>query len=257
MGGRIGKALLLAVTAGLLIFFGASHSLQPWRAGLFQAIGPVLGAASEGAGKARGWLWGFSGDVHTWEEERARLLARLAEQEAIRAENETLRAALALRDDGEAGAIPAKAVAFLRDGRDEYLVLNRGTADGIGVGDIVVNTKRVLGGTVVAVDPRSARVILFSSPSRSTDVTLSSGDIRAVARGANARELAIELVPNDANVSTGDLVLASPRATGGRRPLLFGEIREARQAEHEVFKIVRAMHLFDPRETSVIVLLAP
>ena len=168
MGGRIGKAFLFAVTVGLLIFFGASGSFQPWRAGLFQAIEPAFEATARGIGRARGWFDGISGNSRAWEEERAQILARLAELEAVRAENATLRAALALRNDGEAGALPAEVVAFLREGRDEYLVLNRGTADGIGIGDIVVNTERVLGGVVVSVDPHAARVIFARSRAERT-----------------------------------------------------------------------------------------
>ncbi|MDP3727093.1 MAG: rod shape-determining protein MreC, partial [bacterium] len=227
--------------------------VQPWRAGVFQILAPVFTAAGRSAQVIRGWVSGTGIGA----DERTTLLARLGELEALREENETLRAALALRSDGEEGAIPAAAIAFIRDGRDEYLILNRGTADGIGTGDIVVNTGRVLGGTVVSVDPHASRVILFSSPSRSVDVSIPSADLRAIARGSNARELSIELVPSDAAVKAGDIVLASPRATGGRRSLLLGEIREARQAEHEVFKIVTAIHLFDPADPAVIVLLAP
>ena len=252
------RVVLVAAAAGVLIFFGAAPALQPWRAGLFGAVVPVLSVAGRTTAAVRGWVIGaFAGRVGALEEERGRLLARLAELEAARQENETLRAALALRGEGEAGAIPAQAIAFLREGRDEFLVLNRGTADGIGIGDVVVNTNRVLGGTVVGVDVHSARAILYSSPSRSIDVLVPAIRLRAIARGSNARELSIELVPPDAPLKAGDLLLASPRATGGRRPLLLGEVREVRQAEHEVFKAVRATHLFDPADTEVIVLLAP
>lgn len=230
-------------------------TMQPWRAGAFRITAPVFAAAGRGAQVIRGWV-GIGGAAGR-EEEHTRLLLRLGELEAQEKENETLRAALALRSDGEEGAIPAAAIAFIREGRDEYLILNRGTADGIGIGDIVVNTGRVLGGTVVSVDPHASRVILFSSPSRSVDVTIPSAGLRAIARGSNARELSIDLVPPDAAVEAGDIVLASPRATGGRRSLLLGEIREARLAEHEVFKIVTAIHLFDPADPAVIVLLAP
>ncbi|MDP3727223.1 MAG: rod shape-determining protein MreC [bacterium] len=253
--GRFLKFVTVAVTSGLLVFFGIADVMQPWRAGVFQILAPVFTAAGRSARAVRGWMG--EGGATGGAGERARLLARLGELEALREENETLRSALSLRDDGEAGAIPAEAIAFVREGRDEYLILNRGTADGIGTGDIVVNAERVLGGTVLSVDPHASRVILFSSPSRSIDVTIPSADLRAIARGANARELSIELVPPDAAVQAGDIVLASPRATGGRRSLLLGEIREARQAEHEVFKIVTAIHLFDPADPSVIVLLAP
>lgn len=258
MGNKFVKVFLLAIALGLLVFFSAAPAARPGRSALLRAIAPIFSVTSQGAAAIRDWFLGFSrGEFRSLAEERARLLSRVAELEAVSRENETLRAALALRNDGEDGAIPAESLAFYREGQDEYLLLNRGTADGVGIGDIVVNKERVLGGVVVAVDAKNARAILFSSPSRTIDVLLPERGLRAIARGANARELAIELVPSDADVKKGGLVLASPRATGGRRALLLGEVREARQAEHEIFKSVRALHLFDPAESSVIILLAP
>lgn len=252
------KIVAVVVALGLLIFFGTADAAQFLRSGAFRLIAPAFGGTTRVARALRDRMLGFSEEqVRAWEAERGQFIQRLAELTAIRRENETLRAALALRSEGEEGAIPAEAIAFFRDGRDEYVVLNHGIADGVSVGDIVVDTRRVLGGTVVAVDPHAARAILFSSPSRSTDVTIPSADLRAIARGSNARELSIELVPPDAAVKAGDIVLASPRVTAGRRPLLLGEIREVRQAEQEVFKTVRAVHLFDPAESAVIILLAP
>ncbi len=252
------KGFFLLVTLGLLVFFSAAPAASPGRAALFRAMAPIFSATSQSTTAVRDWFLGFSrGESRSLAQERAGLLARIAEITAISRENETLRAALALRNDGETGAIPAESIAFYRVGQDEHLLLNRGTADGVGIGDIVVNKERVLGGVVTAVDLKNARVVLFSSPSRAIDVLLPDRGIRAIARGSNARELAITLVPSDADVARGDIILASPRATGGRRALLLGEVREARQAEHEVFKIVRALHLFDPAESSVVILLAP
>ena len=85
---------------------------------------------------------------------------------------------------------------------------------------------------------------------------IAGADLRAIARGANSRELIIELVPQEADIRPGDLLVATPRATGGRRGILVGEVRAVREAEHEVFKTVRAVHLFDPAADDVLVLLA-
>lgn len=258
-GGRFLKIAAVTAALGAVLLFGAAPFFQAWRAAILSAVAPVFSGASRLAASGNGWLSGFfSGRVSRLEAERLDLMSQLAELSALRRENETLRLALALADEGETGALPARAVAFVREGRDEYLILDRGAEDGIGVGDVVINTRRVLGGTVTAVDRRTARALLVSSPSQSIDVLLPAAqDLRAIARGANARELAIELVPPDAAVAAGDIVLASSRASGGRRPLLVAEVREARQAEHEAFRRVRAVHLFDPSDTDVIVLLAP
>lgn len=255
---NITRTILLAFTLGLFVFFSSGSMTQPWREGVLGRVAPVFGGVRRSAEGLQAWLGGAPArKLSRLEAERIQLLAELARWEDTRRENEVLREALALRREGEPGVLSATVIAFLREGRDEFLVLNRGVADGVGIGDIVVGRSRVLAGTVVAVGSRSARVILISSPSRSIDVRIPAADLRAIARGNNSRELIIELVPQNVEVKPGDRIIASPRSTGGRRSLLVGEIREVRQAENEVFKAVRAVHLFDPADDAVLVLLAP
>lgn len=255
---RAARLFFAAATVGLLIFLGGSRLAAPIRQAVRSTFLPVLDSAGRRSSQVRGWLAGATAArLNSLEEERIRLLAEIARRDASARENELLREALTLRREGEVGAIPATTLGFLRQGREEYLLLDRGTADGIGIGDVVISRGRVLAGTVVEVSERSAHVILLSSASRSIDILVPAANLRAIARGNNARELIIDLVPQDATLNTGDLILASPRAAGGRSALLVGEIREVRPAEREVFKAVRAIHLFDPAEDGVLVLLAP
>mgnify|MGYP001584669177 FL=1 len=252
------RVLLSAGAAAALVFVGSSATTRSWRDRFTTVILPVGTGVRSGANWVGSWFSSGKGAaVRALEAERVRLLSEIARLEAAGRENEVLREALALRGEGEEGVIPARVVGFFRDGRDEYLLLNRGVADGVGTGDLVLDGARVLGGTVVDVAPHFSRVILISSASRSTDVIIPRIELRAIARGANAGELIVELVPQGAGVEVGDLLMASPRAAGGRSGLLVGEIREVRLAEHEVFKTVRAIQLFDPSADEVLILLAP
>lgn len=184
------------------------------------------------------------------------MLGEIARRDEAWRENEVLRQALALREKGEEGVIPAKVIGFFREGREEFLLLDRGTASGIAAGDIVLSRTRIYGGVISAAGVNFSRATLLSSASESADVLVGT-TLRAIARGNNSRELIIDLVPQDAVIKAGDLVVASPRVTGGRTALVVGEVREAKQAENEVFKAVRAMHLFDPAIDDVLVILAP
>lgn len=254
---RLAKVFVLAVTVGLLVFLGQSAMLASWRGRFSSTLVPILSWASRGAEKAHTWLGGASGEkLRELEGERERLLGEVARRDEVMRENETLREALALRKEGEEGVIPAKIVGFFRQGRDEFLLLDRGAENGIAPGDLVLNKNRVLGGAVVEAGSGFARVMLLTSPSKGTDV-IAGNDLRVIAKGNNNRELIIDLVPQDAGIKSGDLVTASPRATGRKITLVVGEIREVRQAENEVFKTVRALHLFNPADGNVLVLLAP
>lgn len=252
------RGLFVFATIAILIFLAAGAAIRPWRERLLDWSSGTMAAIRAAGERLQGFIGGTRGErITALERERVELLAEIARREGIVRENETLRRALALAGEGEAGVLPASVIGVFREGREEFALLDRGTADGIGAGDLVTGANRALGGTVVAVEERTARVLLLSSPSRSIDVFIGAANIRAIARGNNNRELVIELVPPDAAIEAGDLITASPRAAGGRSSLLVGEVREVRPAEHEVFQTVRAAHLFDPADTSVFVLLAP
>lgn len=252
------RALIGAVALTAVFAASRAEPLRPGRDALIGAAAPIFGSLRRATDWVASRVGGSGGErIRALERERIELLAEIARLGELRRENELLRQALVLRAEGEAGVIPATAVAFFREGREEFLLLDRGTDQGIGVGDLILDRRRVLAGTVVEVSRRSARAILLTSPSRSTEVTIAGRDLRAVARGDNGRELAIDLVPQDAEIAVGDLIVASPRLAGGRRSLLVGEVREVRRAEQAVFKTVRAVHLFDPAEDALLVLLAP
>lgn len=246
------------IVAAFFVFLGAAAAIRPWRERLLDRGSGIMAALRSSGERLEGFIGGARGErIAALERGRVELLAEIARRDGVLRENETLRRALALRDEGEAGVLPASIVGVFREGREEFVLLDRGTSDGIGVGDLVIGANRALGGTVVAVEKRTARALLLSSPSRSIDVLIGRANVRAIARGNNNRELVIELVPPDAAIEADDLVTASPRATGGRSSILVGEVREVRPAEHEVFKAVRAVHLFDPADDDVFVLLAP
>lgn len=252
------RAALVVVVAAFFVFLGAASAVRPWRERLLERGAGAMAALRTLGERLAGLTGGSRGErLMRLERERVLLLAEIARRESTLRENETLRRALTLRDAGEAGVLPALIIGVFREGREEFVLLNRGTMEGIGVGDPVIGANRVLGGTVVAVGERSSRALLLSSASQSIDVFVGVSSVRAIARGNNNRELVIELVPPDAAIQPGDLITASPRSTGGRSSLLVGEVREIRPAEHEVFKAVRAVHLFDPSEDDVFVLLAP
>lgn len=237
------------------LFFVRSRAAETWRGYAVSGFFHVSSAAWNGASGLRSFLGGGTRrDLGELRQERDRLAGEVAGLQAAAEENTTLRQALALREAGAGKALPASVIGFSKDGRDEFLMLGRGAADGVRVGDIVVNTDRVYGGTVVSVGADFSQVLLLTSGSQTSEVVLPRMNLRAVVRGNNSRELLLDLVPQDSDIQVGDQILAVPRATGGNGNLLIGEVRAVGQAEREVFKTVRAVHFFDPADDAVIIL---
>lgn len=242
---NIAHGALTLVTIGLLVFLGVAPSTLPLR----ENVAKVFSYALFGVRRIS-----WQSDAAEYDRERIGLLQEIASREEYKRENALLREALHFKNDFSVSPMPAAVIGFLREGREEYLLLNRGVIDGVRQGDVVVSQNRVFVGMIASVASRVSHVLLVTSPSRSTDVSLAGTAIRAIAKGNNDRELIIDLVPQQTELKVGDLLVASPRSTGLALPILVGEVREVKQAENEIFKFVRAIHLFDPSDDEVIIL---
>lgn len=252
------RILGIFAATGLLIYVSRSSSFQEWRSQVVTSATPFLSRISRTIVEMRMWLGGGELErIRALENERGRLLAEIARRDSLKSENDILRKALELQREGETGVLPALIIGFFREGRDEFLLLNRGTKDGVSVGDIVVGVNGALGGTVSDVGVRFSRVLMLTSPSKSVDIVFPRNNLRALARGNNSRELVVDLLPPDSDIVSGDIFVASPRTSGGRRSLLVGEVRDVLRAQHEVFPSIRAIHLFNPSDDEVLILLAP
>lgn len=249
---RIGAVV---IALGLSIFLSVSRFAEPFREFVLDGIAPVFRGFTKGTEFLTRAARGSEGErIRLLEEERIKLLQEIANREELKKENELLRGALALTASGEETVIPAFITAFLREGRDEYILINRGMDDGVTAGDVVVDHNRVLVGIVQEASRRTSRIGLITSPSQTIDVLFAGTELRGLSRGNNAKELLIELVPQDADVKIGDLIVASPRAVRGRTSLLIGQVRDVKNVEHEIFKEIRAEHLFQPSDIGVLVL---
>ncbi len=262
------RSILVAVALGLLIFLALKVPVPGALKTLVDPLGRFWAGLWRSGLAIRGFFdragAGESGDAEAIRRELTRALGRVAELEA---ENETLRKTLQLRGELGVTLVPVEVIGFAREGRDEYLMLASGAAQGLREGVIVLDGAGVLAGTITSTSQRLAKVKLLSSPSYAIEVEIlpragSEGEairppVKALARGANSRELEIQLVPQGSRISAGDLLITRELSTsGGRRVrLLVGEVREVLTGEHQVFIPIRAIHSFDPFSTDTVFVL--
>jgi len=105
----------------------------------------------------------------------------------------------------------------------QYVTIDRGSDDGIGVGMPVV-TSRGLVGKVTSVYPRSARVMLLTDPASSVNALIQSSRATGVVQGQGRRGLIMRYVEQGEQVQAGDIVLTS--GLGGNLPkrLVVGQV---------------------------------
>ncbi|MDG1252698.1 MAG: rod shape-determining protein MreC [Schleiferiaceae bacterium] len=96
---------------------------------------------------------------------------------------------------------------------NNVLILNRGSKDGIAVGQGVLSSEGVLG-VVSQASPHFAKIIsLLHSESRISGVTMRSGHFGTVVwHGGAANELEFEDIPLDAQMQIGDTVVTDARS---------------------------------------------
>lgn len=170
------------------------------------------------------------------EAEVARLQSQIIELQQENSELEVLSALLDFaRTHAENEYITAAVI-----GRDispflHYIIINRGSDDGLRRGMPVVSSQGLVG-RVAAVTAGGARVQLISDPDTAINVRIQPSGAEALLQGSITGDLSVEAIPQDANIQNGDLVLTS--GLGGNYPpdILIGQISGVRQRPVELFQ---------------------
>jgi len=117
----------------------------------------------------------------------------------------------------------------------QYVIINRGSDDGLRRGMPVV-TQQGLVGRVAAVTAGAARVQLISDNGSSVNVLLEPSRAPAALEGDLTGDLSLDMIPQSAKVSVGDLVLTS--GLGGNFPsnILVGQVSNVRSRDNDLFQ---------------------
>ncbi len=135
-----------------------------------------------------------------------------------------------------------------------YVIINRGSDDGIRRGMPVV-TQRGLIGRIAAVGPNAARVQLITDPSSRVNVRLKPNDVDAMLIGQLTGDIGLENIPQDATVKVGDLVLTS--GLGGNYPpnLMIGQVTGIRRRDYELFQTATVQPVVDFTRLDIVLII--
>ena len=235
--------LLFLALASVLLFYDPAEGgarmvvsrLTSW------AIGPLHGLANS-------WnRWGARlyeraaafRENSELKEINLRLLIDKTELSRLQEENETLRRALKLREETKQAVSDADIIGAFNEGREEYLIINRGSAAGIEEGSAVLSPKSVLVGVVRTVSDETATVRLLASASERLTVSILPANVSAALRGDNSGEYVISLVPADASIGIGDAVVTAGLNEGIPAGIAVGAVAAVGQSAAGSFQEVR------------------
>jgi len=232
---------------------------------IFMVVGGILALAFGGYfSTASNQFTGFLVDVQTWfstrfvavqdfftaprdvtslrqrnaelENEVASLQAQVIELQQKVAETETLAALVDFSRSNPESSYKAAAVI----GRDpspflHYIIIDRGSNDGIQRGMPVVNAQGLIG-RVDAVIADAARVQLITDPSSSINIRLQNSNLQAVLTGSVTGDLSLDLIPQDVLIEEGSVVLTSGLGGGYPPDLIIGQVINVRKREADLFQ---------------------
>ncbi len=142
-------------------------------------------------------------------EEQLEARVRLQRLEALQAENDRLRALLESRPRLPDRILVAEILSVDLDPFRHRLVIDKGLADGLYVGQAMLDADGVVG-QVTRVEQLSAEAIMISDPGHATPVEINRNGLRTIALGTgDSGRLLLPFLPNNADVQAGDLLITS------------------------------------------------
>ena len=221
---RAGRLLagLLLTSAILLALDSATQGLRPVRSFMDSLVVPLF-VIAEFPYLATAAV----GDVAA---SRRALLERIAQLErnnlalarraqgflALQAENNQLRSLLGSELRVASDVRNAEVVGVAPNPAVHQLIVDKGTQDGVRIGQAVVDAAGLIG-QIVDATPISARVLLITDASHAVPVEVVRNNLRSIAGGTGRLDkLRLEGLPITADIRPGDQVVTS--GLGGRFP---------------------------------------
>jgi rod shape-determining protein MreC len=224
-------------------FIGA----QTWISTRFQIIQSFLNAPADVALMRQ--------RISELESDNARLQVRIVELQNQVSEAQVLASLVDFaRAHSENQYIAGQVIGYDPSPFIHYVIINRGSDDGLRRGMPVV-TAQGLVGHISSVTAAAARVQLITDASVAVNVHLQQADTDAVLRGQITSDISLEKIPQSANVRAGDLILTS--GLGGNYPpnLVIGQVTTVRKLDFELFQTAEVQPAVDFSQLEIVLVI--
>ncbi len=135
-----------------------------------------------------------------------------------------------------------------------YIIINRGSDDGIRRGMPVVSQQGLVG-RVAQVTATAARVELITDPAARVSVRLQPSQVDGVLSGSLTGALSIDLLPQDSQLEAGELVFTS--GIGGLYPsnILIGQVNSIRKEATALFQTASVQPAVDFTRLQIVLII--
>jgi rod shape-determining protein MreC len=247
IGGIMALALGGYFSSASNVFTGSLVNMQTWFSARFVAIQDFFTSPRDIASlrqrnaELEGEVADLQAQVIQLQQDvgETQILAALVDFERAHSENTYRAAAVIGRDPSP----------FLH-----YVIINRGSNDGILRGMPVVTNQGLIG-RVDAVIADAARVQLITDPASSVNVRLQNAATEASLVGSVTGDVTLDLIPQDVNVQPGDLVLTSGLGGGYPPDLIIGQVVNVRSRDFDLFQQATVQPVVDFNRLEIVLVI--
>jgi rod shape-determining protein MreC len=177
----------------------------------------------------------------------------------VESENLQLRELLRFRQlnpiyDFRGGQVIARVISKAPNNYLSTITIDLGAEHGIEAGMPVVS-ERGLVGRIYKVGPTSSTVLLITDPSSGVSALLQRNRLVGVVNGRAGSPPVMDFIPQEGEVTTGDLVITSGLGGSFPKNLVIGQVVEVRQRDYEMFQqaVLRPTVNFDRLEFVLVI----
>lgn len=226
----------------VVVFFSSRGADNPAKSFLLAVESPFLKTFRIFSGGFHGFFQflGSIGDLKSENEklmkEKQELSAEIAKLEDVENENKRLRKELDLSPKGKYELEAGFAIAQDPRGSGNYLLLDKGSNDGISDGMPVIVSNGILVGKIREVYANESKAALLTDQNSAVNAEITDSGTKGIAKGVFGLGLTLDMISQADVVNEGDTVITSGLGREMPRGLLIGKVGQVSQSPDKLFQ---------------------
>lgn len=240
--GNIIKFMAVAIISLLLIFLNPRGLFNPVRGVFLEIAYPfqktfyLLSRSVMGTGEFLGSIGSLKKDNEDLLRENNDLAAQIAQLNDVKNENASLRDQLKLLPTQKFDLAAAFVIGQDPQRLDSWIMIDKGSADGIKLDMPAIVYDSILVGKVTDVTAHSAQITLLSDSTSTINVVDSETQSKGILQGEYGLGVVMNMVSQQDALNNGDTVITSGLGSDIPRGLLIGKIQQIGLSDDKLFQ---------------------
>ncbi len=175
--------------------------------------------------------------------ENKNLESELVRMSGLEQENKFLRETLELGLQNDFRLLLSDIIS--KDSQDDFLVINKGEKNGISKGMTVIDSRRILVGSVSEVWENFSRVTLITNKAMSFPAKIEKNNIIAKVEGKNNGQFFLDFIPREEEIEEGYNVVTTSLENIFPKNLLVGKIGSIEKSDLNIYQQAELIPAFD------------